>query len=89
MTTHNSTTKRGKQKAGKPRKDFPLFVHRSGGGRWCKKVPGKFRYFGSVPRDPHGEGALRRWLDEREFLLAGKEPPQHKEGPAVEQDYRG
>ena len=46
----DSTARRAKQKPGKPREDFPLFVNQSGGGRWCKKYQGKFHYFGHPPR---------------------------------------
>ena len=47
--------------------DFPLWKHPS--GRWCKKVRGKFCYFGKVADDPSGEAALRQWLDDRDDLL--------------------
>ena len=35
----------------KPRPDFPLFVHQSGGGQWCGKVRGRFHCFGKVADD--------------------------------------
>jgi integrase len=56
----------------KPRKDFPLFPHAS--GRWCKKVRGKFVYFGKVESDPQGRAALELWLAQRDDLLAGRTP---------------
>ena len=56
----------------KPRKDFPLFPHAT--GRWAKKIRGKFRYFGTWADDPKGERAILKWLDERDDLLAGREP---------------
>jgi integrase len=56
----------------KPREDFPLFPHAT--GRWAKKIRGKFRYFGSWADDPKGERANLKWLDERDDLLAGREP---------------
>ena len=56
----------------KPRPDFPLFPHAS--GRWCKKVKGKFRYFGRVADDPKGKAALDLWLNQKDALLAGREP---------------
>ncbi len=57
---------------GKPRKDFPLFVHQN--GRWCKKVKGQHRYFGKVADDPQGKAALNLWLDQKDALLAGRQP---------------
>ena len=56
----------------KPRPDFPLFPHAT--GRWCKKVRGKFVYFGKVAADPDGQAALVKWLDQRDDLLAGRTP---------------
>lgn len=56
----------------KPRADFPLFPH--GSGRWCKKVRGKFFYFGKVADDPKGEAALELWLSQRDEILAGRKP---------------
>ena len=58
----------------KPRRDFPLFAHQS--GRWCKKVQGKFCYFGKTADDPKGVAALQRWLDEKDDLLGGRTPPR-------------
>lgn len=62
----------------KPRPDFPLFPHAS--GRWCKKVRGRFCYFGPVAGDEGGQAALARWLDERDELLAGRTPRVKGEG---------
>ncbi len=53
---------------------FPLFIHK-GKGYWCKTVLGKHKYFGRVDDDPKGQKALKRWLREKEWLLAGLEPP--------------
>lgn len=58
-----------RERPSKPRPDFPLFPHRS--GQWCKKVRGRFRYFGPW-RDP--EAALRIWLAQKDDLLAGRAP---------------
>lgn len=54
-------------------KDFPLWVHPS--GRWCKKIKGRFHYFGRVSDDTHGEKALAEWLRVRDDLLAGRTAP--------------
>lgn len=53
---------------------FPLFIHK-GKQYWCKTVLGKHKYFGKVADDPSGQKALKRWLAEKEWLLAGLEPP--------------
>lgn len=56
----------------KPSPDFPLWAHPS--GRWCKKVRGKFRYFGRVQDDPDGQAALKLWEQQKDDLLEGREP---------------
>jgi hypothetical protein len=66
----------------KPSKDFPLFVHAT--GRWCKKVRGKFAYFGKIAEDPKGETALQLWLDQRDDLLAGRVPRAKRNELTVE-----
>ncbi len=73
----NSSTRKKASKPRKPRPDFPLFPHAS--GRWAKKVRGQFCYFGKVADDPEGEAALKRWLDEKDYLLAGRTPPPNPE----------
>lgn len=55
---------------------FPLFLHRN--GQWSKKVRGKHRYFG-----PDRDAALRRWLDEKDSLLAGVEPTPVVTSPTI------
>ncbi len=57
------------QKPSKPDKDFPLWPHPS--GRWCRKIKGRFHYFGpwSNPR-----AALDKWNREKDDLLAGRTP---------------
>ncbi|MFN0198466.1 MAG: tyrosine-type recombinase/integrase [Planctomycetaceae bacterium] len=60
---------------------FPLFKHAS--GRWCKKVKGRFFYFGKVADDPSGELALNKWLDEKEDRLAGRTPRPKTDGMTV------
>jgi len=56
----------------KPREDFPLFPHAR--GYWAKKVRGRLVYFGKVADDPDGNAAINRWLDQKDDLLAGREP---------------
>lgn len=63
------TTNKTGSKPAKPHPDFPLFPHAS--GRWCKKVRGKFCYFG--PWDD-AQGALEKWLEQKDDLLAGRKP---------------
>lgn len=79
----NLTAGRKTVKPTKPRPDFPLFIHRAGGGLWCKKVRGRFHYFGKVVDDPKGEAALERWLDVKDDLLAGRTPRVKRDGLVV------
>lgn len=79
----NSSKTLAPAKPRKPRASFPLFVHQSGGGRWCKKVRGRFVYFGKVADDPKGEAALKLWLEQRDDLLAGRTPRTSKDGLTV------
>jgi integrase len=67
-----STRKPRSGKPAKPRADFALFIHQT--GRWCKKVKGRFCYFGKAVDDPNGKAALNKWLDEKDDLLAGRIP---------------
>ena len=61
--------------------EFPLFPHKS--GRWAKKVRGVRHHFGKVEDDPKGEAALRKWLDEKDDLLAGRTPRTKSAGLTV------
>jgi integrase len=62
--------------------DFPLSVHK-GTGYWTKKVRGRPYYFGRVADDPKGVAALRQWLEEKDDLLAGREPRAKTDGLTV------
>lgn len=63
------TNSKTRQKPRKPHPEFPLYPHAS--GRWAKKCRGKIHYFGPWS-DP--DGALRRWLEVKDDLLAGRRP---------------
>lgn len=56
--------------------DFPLYKHAS--GQWAKKILGKVRYFGRDRQE-----AAKRWLKEKDFLLAGEEPPGESDAATV------
>jgi len=60
------------RKYSKPHPDFPLTPHRN--GQWCKKVRGVIKYFGKIAADLDGQKALAQWLDQKDDLLAGREP---------------
>ena len=66
------------RKPAKPRPDFPLFAHAA--GVWAKKVKQRLYYFGPWA-DP--EGALKRWLEQKDDLLAGRTPRPKTEGLAL------
>lgn len=67
----NSIGNRQSGKTAKPYDSFPLFAH--GSGRWCKKIKGRFHYFGKV--SDGWQAALDQYEYEIPYLLQGKTPP--------------
>jgi integrase len=59
---------------------YPLTVHT--GGQWVKKVYGRTYYFGPLD-DP--DAALKQWLREKDYLLAGEPPPNYQAGITIKQ----
>ena len=76
-----------KSVSGKPHPDFPLFRHAT--GRWCKKVKGKFVYFGKLAEDRDGQVALALWLEQKDDLLAGRTPRVKSECPTLRELLNG
>ena len=66
----------------KPRPNFPLGIYQ-GSGYWCKKVRGRVFCFGKISDDLKGVAALELWLEQRDDLLAGREPRVKTEGLTV------
>jgi integrase len=65
-------------KPNKPYPEFPLTAHPA--GYWCKKIRGKIYYFGPWS-DP--DGALTKYLAEKDALHAGRAPRPEPEALTV------
>jgi hypothetical protein len=48
--------------------------------KWCKKINGKQHYFGTELND-----ALVRWVDEKDYLLAGRPIPKNDGKPTIKE----
>jgi integrase len=66
------------EKPPKPYPEFPLTAHLA--GYWCKKIRGRIHYFGPWA-DP--DGALAKYLAEKDALHAGRKPREENEGTTV------
>jgi integrase len=78
MSEENSTLPPATGKPAKPYPEFPLTAHPA--GYWCKKIRGKIHYFGPWS-DP--DGALAKYLEQKDDLHAGRKPRESTEGLTV------
>ena len=81
MSEHHSIAEPAESKPAKPNKpypEYPLTAHP--GGYWCKKIRGKIHYFGPWG-DP--DGALAKYLEQKDALHAGRKPRESTEGTTV------
>jgi integrase len=78
MSEAHSTAPAPSSKPAKPYPEFPLTAHPA--GYWCKKIRGKLHYFGPWS-DP--DGALRKYLEQKDALHAGRQPRPDPEALTV------
>src|SRR6516165_4035166 len=76
MTKRNSIQPPASSKPQRP-EGSPLFWHAS--GRWCKKIRGRFCYFGRAGHDE----ALAEYERQKDDLHSGRKPEEEPEGLTV------
>jgi integrase len=78
MSETHPTAPASSNKPAKPYPEYPLTAHPA--GYWCKKIRGRLHYFGPWA-DP--DGALAKYLEQKEALHAGRKPRPDAEGVTV------